>query len=177
MKEENVILVDENDKQIGTMPKMEAHEKALLHRAFSVFIMNDKGETMLQQRAADKYHSPLLWTNTCCSHQRVGESNIEAGKRRLKEEMGFVTGLDELISFIYKAPFDNGLTEHEFDHVMIGSFHGEPDINPAEVADWKWMKPEAVRNDIKSHPERYTAWFKIIFERFYKHIHQNSFGR
>lgn len=177
MKEENVILVDEKDKQIGTMPKMEAHEKALLHRAFSVFIMNDKGETMLQQRAADKYHSPLLWTNTCCSHQRVGESNIEAGKRRLQEEMGFVTDLDELFSFIYKAPFDNGLTEHEFDHVMIGSYDGEPDIDPAEVADWKWMKPEAVRNDIDAHPERYTAWFKIIFERFYNHIHQNSFGR
>ncbi|WP_373517555.1 isopentenyl-diphosphate Delta-isomerase [Pricia sp.] len=174
MKEENVILVDENDKQIGTMPKMEAHEKALLHRAFSVFIMNDKGETMLQQRAADKYHSPLLWTNTCCSHQRVGESNIEAGKRRLQEEMGFVAELDELISFVYKAPFDNGLTEHEFDHVMIGNFDGVPDINPTEVADWQWMKPEAVRNDIEKHPELYTAWFKIIFERFYDHISKKS---
>ncbi len=170
MKEENVILVDENDNQIGTMPKMEAHEKAVLHRAFSVFIMNDKGETMLQQRAADKYHSPLLWTNTCCSHQRVGESNIEAGKRRLQEEMGFVAELDELISFIYKAPFDNGLTEHEFDHVMIGNFDGVPNINPDEVAAWKWMKPEAVKADIKSFPELYTAWFKIIFERFYDHI-------
>ncbi len=156
------------------MPKMEAHEKALLHRAFSVFIMNDKGETMLQQRAADKYHSPLLWTNTCCSHQRVGESNIEAGKRRLKEEMGFVAELEELISFIYKAPFDNGLTEHEFDHVMIGNFDGEPDINPTEVAAWQWMKPEAVRSDIEKHPELYTAWFKIIFERFYDHISKKS---
>lgn len=174
MKEENVILVDENDRQIGTMPKMEAHEKALLHRAFSVFIMNDKGETMLQQRAADKYHSPLLWTNTCCSHQRVGESNIEAGQRRLQEEMGFVTGLDELISFVYKAPFDNGLTEHEFDHVMIGSYEGKPDINPDEVAAWKWMKPQAVRDDIDEHPDRYTAWFKIIFERFYDHISKKS---
>ncbi|SDE85761.1 isopentenyl-diphosphate delta-isomerase [Pricia antarctica] len=173
MKEENVILVDENDKQIGTMPKMEAHEKALLHRAFSVFIMNDKGETMLQQRAADKYHSPLLWTNTCCSHQRVGESNIDAGKRRLQEEMGFVAELDELISFIYKAPFDNGLTEHEYDHVMIGSYDGPPKLNPDEVADWKWMKPEAVRMDIDRHPERYTAWFKIIFEKFYDHISKN----
>ncbi|HZJ19193.1 MAG TPA: isopentenyl-diphosphate Delta-isomerase [Pricia sp.] len=170
MKEELVILVDQNDEQIGTMAKMEAHEKALLHRAFSVFIMNDKGETMLQQRAADKYHSPLLWTNTCCSHQRDGESNIEAGKRRLQEEMGFVAELDELISFIYRAPFDNGLTEHEFDHVMIGSYDGVPDINPDEVADWKWMKPEAVKADIDAHPEKYTAWFKIIFERFYDYI-------
>lgn len=176
MKEENVILVDENDKQIGTMPKMEVHEKALLHRAFSVFVMNDKDETMLQQRAADKYHSPLLWTNTCCSHQRVGESNIEAGQRRLQEEMGFVTGLEELFSFIYKAPLDNGLTEHEFDHVLIGSYDGEPNINPAEVADWKWMKPEAVRNDIEEYPERYTAWFKIIFERFCDHISKKSLG-
>lgn len=176
MKEENVILVDENDKQIGTMPKMEAHEKALLHRAFSVFIMNEKGETMLQQRAVDKYHSPLLWTNTCCSHQRVGESNTEAGKRRLQEEMGFVAELDELISFIYKTPFDNGLTEHEFDHVMIGSYDGTPKINPDEVADWKWMKPEAVRMDIERHPEKYTAWFKIIFEKFYNHISKKSLG-
>ncbi|MDT7827807.1 isopentenyl-diphosphate Delta-isomerase [Pricia sp. S334] len=177
MEEEHVILVDPNDEPIGTMPKMEAHEKALLHRAFSVFIMNDKGETMLQQRAADKYHSPLLWTNTCCSHQRVGESNVEAGKRRLQEEMGFSVKLDELFFFIYKAPFDNGLTEHEYDHVMIGRYNGEPKINPAEVADWKWMDPEAVKDDIEARPEHYTAWFKIIFEKFYDHIAENSFGQ
>ena len=122
--EENVILVDVLDNQLGLMPKMEAHEKAVLHRAFSVFIFNDKGELMLQQRAAHKYHSPLLWTNTCCSHQRDGESNIEAGKRRLIEEMGFKTNLKEIFSFVYKAPFDNGLTEHELDHVMIGNFNG-----------------------------------------------------
>ena len=120
MKEEQVILVNQDNEQIGTMPKMEAHEKAVLHRAFSVFIVNDNGDIMLQQRAASKYHSPLLWTNTCCSHQRVGESNIEAGKRRLQEEMGFQAELKELFSFIYKAPFDNGLTEHEYDHVMLG---------------------------------------------------------
>ncbi len=170
MKEENVILVDRNDRPIGLMPKMEAHEKALLHRAFSVFIMNDKGETMLQQRAAHKYHSPLLWTNTCCSHQREGESNIEAGKRRLMEEMGFDTELKELFSFIYKAPFDNGLTEHEFDHVMIGHFNDEPKINSEEVADWKWMYPEDIKNDIEKSPGNYTAWFKIIFDRFYGHL-------
>lgn len=169
----NVILVDENDEQIGLMPKMEAHEKAVLHRAFSIFIMNDKGETMLQQRAEDKYHSPLLWTNTCCSHQREGESNIDAGKRRLREEMGFVTELEELFSFIYKAPFDNGLTEHELDHVMIGHYNEEPVINSEEVADWRWMKPEVVKEDIIENPNNYTAWFKIIFERFYKHITQN----
>jgi len=125
---------------------------------------------MLQQRALDKYHSPGLWTNTCCSHQRDGESNLEAGKRRLQEEMGFVTDLEESISFIYKAPFDNGLTEHEFDHVLIGSFTEEPIINVDEVADWKWMPLEAVKLDIEKQPEIYTAWFKIIFDKFYQHL-------
>lgn len=170
MEEENVILVDQDDRQIGLMPKMEAHEKAALHRAFSVFVLNDRREIMLQQRAADKYHSPLLWTNTCCSHQREGESNIEAGKRRLREEMGFETELRELFSFIYKAPFDNGLTEHEFDHVMLGQYNNEPNINPREVKSWKWMSPEAIKEDIVNNPENYTAWFKIIFDKFYHHI-------
>lgn len=168
--EEHVILVNENDEQIGTMPKMEAHEKALLHRAFSVFVFNDKNELMLQQRAKYKYHSPLLWTNTCCSHQREGETNLAAGQRRLQEEMGFVTELTETISFIYKAPFDNGLTEHEFDHVLIGDYNDEPFINPEEVEDWKWMPLEAVKVDIQIHPELYTEWFKIIFDKFYQHI-------
>ena len=170
MKEEQVILVNQDNEQIGTMPKMEAHEKAVLHRAFSVFIVNDNGDIMLQQRAASKYHSPLLWTNTCCSHQRVGESNIEAGKRRLQEEMGFQAELKELFSFIYKAPFDNGLTEHEYDHVMLGSFNSEPNINPDEVEAWKWMSPEAVKEDISKNPHDYTAWFKIIFDKFYEHL-------
>jgi len=167
MQEEKVILVDTNDAQIGLMPKMEAHEKGLLHRAFSVFILNDKTELMLQQRAFDKYHSPGLWTNTCCSHQRDGESSIAAGKRRLQEEMGFTTDLEERASFIYKAPFDNGLTEHEFDHVLVGNYNDTPSINTEEVAAWKWMSLEAVKNDIAHQPETYTAWFKIIFEKFY----------
>ncbi|NAS11827.1 isopentenyl-diphosphate Delta-isomerase [Poritiphilus flavus] len=175
MKEERVILVNQFDEQIGTMPKMEAHEKAVLHRAFSVFILNDKGELLLQQRAAHKYHSPLLWTNTCCSHQREGESNIDAGKRRLMEEMGFQTELKELFSFIYKAPFDNGLTEHELDHVMLGYYNDAPEINPEEVADWKWIKPRTVKEDIAINPDNYTAWFKIIFERFYGHLLKNGF--
>ncbi|MCH4551301.1 isopentenyl-diphosphate Delta-isomerase [Aestuariibaculum lutulentum] len=170
MKEEQVILVNENDEPIGLMPKMEAHEKALLHRAFSVFIFNDKNELMLQQRAAHKYHSPLLWTNTCCSHQRDGESNLAAGKRRLQEEMGFVADLKETTSFIYKAPFDNGLTEHEFDHVMVGYYNDSPKINPDEVEAWKWMPLEAVKEDIAEQPEIYTEWFKIIFDKFYQHI-------
>lgn len=170
MEEEKVILVNENDEQIGLMPKMEAHKKALLHRAFSVFIFNNKGELMLQQRAAHKYHSPNLWTNTCCSHQREGETNIEAGKRRLQEEMGFATQLKEVTAFIYKAPFDNGLTEHEYDHVMVGHYNQPPNINEEEVANWKWMSLEGVKTEISNKPELYTEWFKIIFEKFYHHI-------
>lgn len=172
MREELVILVDENDQQVGLMPKMEAHEKALLHRAFSVFVFNNKKELMIQQRALHKYHSPGLWTNTCCSHQREGESNIDAGKRRLMEEMGFSVDLEESISFIYKAPFDNGLTEHEYDHILLGSFEGEPDLNPDEVAAWKWMSLEAIQEDMKINSEIYTEWFKIIFDKFYNHIKQ-----
>ncbi len=170
MKEELVVLVDEKDVQIGLMPKLEAHEKALLHRAFSVFILNDKNEIMLQQRAAGKYHSPLLWTNTCCSHQRENETNIEAGKRRLQEEMGFSVPLKELFSFIYKAPFDNGLTEHEFDHVMIGYYNEPPVVNSEEVESWKWMTIEAIKEDMQKHTQLYTEWFKIIFDKFYHYI-------
>jgi len=168
--EEQVILVNEQDEELGLMPKMEAHEKAVLHRAFSVFVLNDKDELMLQQRAGHKYHSPMLWTNTCCSHQRKGEQNIQAGKRRLQEEMGFECELKELFSFVYKAPFDNGLTEHELDHVMIGRYNGDPVINPEEVESFKWMSLIDVKSDIAVNPQDYTAWFKIIFERFYTHL-------
>ena len=168
--EEQVILVDEQDNPIGLMPKLEAHQKALLHRAFSVFILNSKGELMLQQRAKHKYHSPGLWTNTCCSHQRNGETNIQAGKRRLQEEMGFSTQLKEVTSFIYKAPFVNGLTEHEFDHVLLGYYEDDPVINSDEVSSWKWMPIEEVKNDIDQNPDLYTVWFVIIFTKFYKDL-------
>jgi isopentenyl-diphosphate delta-isomerase len=171
--EEKVILVDKNDNPIGLMNKLEAHERALLHRAFSVFILNDKKELMLQQRAHHKYHSPLLWTNTCCSHQRENETNIQAGTRRLCEEMGFVTELKEMFHFIYKAPFDNGLTEHELDHVMIGYYNDVPVINDDEVESWKWMKIEDIKNDMITNPNIYTVWFKIIFEEFYHHFDEN----
>ena len=174
MIEENVILVNEKDEPIGLMPKMEAHEKAVLHRAFSVFVLNSKNEIMLQQRAHHKYHSPLLWTNTCCSHQREGETNIQAGSRRLFEEMGFQTDLKELFHFIYKAPFDNGLTEHELDHVMIGYYNDEPNINTDEVEDWKWMPIEAVKSDIQNNPDLYTIWFKIIFDQFYDFLEEHT---
>lgn len=174
MEEEKVILVDVNDEPIGLMNKMEAHEKALLHRAFSVFVLNGNNEIMLQQRASHKYHSPLLWTNTCCSHQRAGETNLQAGARRLEEEMGFIVPLKELFSFIYKAPFDNGLTEHELDHVMIGYSNEEPVINTDEVESWKWMKIEEIKNDIENHPEIYTIWFKIIFDKFYHYLEDHK---
>lgn len=174
MIEENVILVNKEDQQIGLMPKLEAHEKAVLHRAFSVFVLNSKNEIMLQQRAQHKYHSPLLWTNTCCSHQREGETNIQAGTRRLFEEMGFKTDLKELFHFIYKAPFDNGLTEHELDHVMIGYYDKNPEINPEEAADWKWMNIEEVKSDMLLNPEIYTVWFKIIFDEFYHFLEDHK---
>ena len=169
-KEEVVILVDEQDNQIGLMPKMEAHKKAVLHRAFSVFIFNDRDELLLQQRAAHKYHSPNLWTNTCCSHQREGETNLEAGKRRLQEEMGMICDLTEKFHFIYKAPFDNGLTEHELDHVLVGYSSENPIINKEEVANFKWMSINSIKNDIFENPNHYTEWFKIIFKEYLKQL-------
>ena len=146
--EENVILVDKNDTQIGLMSKLDAHKKGILHRAFSVFVLNNNNEIMLQKRAYNKYHSGGLWTNTCCSHQREGENSIEAGKRRLLEEMGFETELKIITSFIYKVEFENGLTEHELDYLLIGKYLKSPVINKQEVADWKWMKVELIADDI-----------------------------
>ena len=166
---EKVILVDKNDNQLGLMEKIEAHEKAILHRAFSVFILNENNELLLQKRGINKYHSPGLWTNTCCSHPRNGEDVLDAGIRRLKEEMGFVTKLSSLLSFIYKAEFDNGLTEHEFDHVLIGKYSSNPIINELEVCDWKWIDLDVLSQDILDNPEIYTVWFKIIFEKFYNY--------
>ena len=152
------------------MEKIEAHEKALLHRAFSVFVFDAQGRLMLQQRARSKYHSPGLWTNTCCSHQREGEDTIDAGQRRLQEEMGFVTELTHLDSFIYKAPFDNGLTEHEFDHVLTGFYDTRPKWNADEVAAWRLMALPEIKADIAKTPEKYTVWFKIIFDEFYDRL-------
>lgn len=170
MQTEQVILVDQNDAPLGTMEKMEAHEKGVLHRAFSVFVFNEKNELMLQQRAWHKYHSPGLWTNTCCSHQRMGEDSVSAGRRRLREEMGFEVPLEFKVSFIYKAPFDNGLTEHELDHVLVGHFEGEPKINSEEVASWKWMPMDELIQDMAENPDQYTVWFKIIFDKYCEHL-------
>jgi isopentenyl-diphosphate delta-isomerase len=170
MQTEQVILVDQNDAPLGTMEKMEAHEKGVLHRAFSVFVFNEKNELMLQQRAWHKYHSPGLWTNTCCSHQRMGEDSVSAGRRRLREEMGFEVPLEFKVSFIYKAPFVNGLTEHELDHVLVGHFEGAPKVNSDEVASWKWMPMDELIQDMAENPDQYTVWFKIIFDKYCENL-------
>ncbi len=159
--EEQVILVDENDVELGLMPKMEAHEKGVLHRAFSVFLFNEHGEMLLQKRASSKYHSPDLWTNTCCSHPRQNETVLEAAHRRLEEEMGISAELNQRFSFIYKAELDQGLTEHELDHVVTGNFSGEPILNPEEVGDWRYISKENLLKELENKPEQFTEWFKI----------------
>ncbi len=180
---EYVVLVDESDHQIGLMEKLAAHVTPHLHRAFSVFIFNSKGELLLQQRALTKYHSPGLWTNTCCSHPRDGETVIEAAARRLMEEMGMGCEIHEVYTFIYKAPVGQGLTEHEFDHVLIGRTDAPPVINTEEVASWKYMSLTDLEKDIELYPGLYTEWFKITFEemthhaRLLKASHSESLGQ
>ena len=169
MKEE-VILVNEQDHPVGTMEKMEAHRIGVLHRAFSVFIFNRLGEMMLQQRAFSKYHSPGLWTNACCSHPRDGETVVQAGIRRLHEEMGFTTPLEKIFDFIYKADVGQGLTEHELDHVLVGRFDDVPQINPEEVADWKWISLEALQMEMIKSPENFTIWFRIALPELLRHL-------
>ncbi len=159
---EHVILVDEYDNEIGTMEKMEAHQKGLLHRAFSVLIYNSKGELLLQKRAQTKYHSGGLWTNTCCSHPYPEESIFQAAQRKLKQEMGIELETKFAFKFTYKTPLDNNLTEHEVDHVLIGLYDGQPKLNPIEAEDWKFEKSETVKGDMMINPERYTYWFKAI---------------
>ncbi|MFT4659835.1 MAG: isopentenyl-diphosphate delta-isomerase [Patiriisocius sp.] len=158
---ENVVLVDEQDKQLGLMEKMEAHEKGLLHRAFSVFIFDESGNMLLQQRAESKYHSPKLWTNACCSHPRDGETVLEAATRRLQEEMGFVCDIEKSFDFIYKAELDQGLTEHEFDHVLIGKYEGKIARNPDEVMEYKYVPMDELLMDVDKNAENYTVWFKV----------------
>lgn len=162
---EQVILVDENDNEIGPFEKMEAHKQGLLHRAFSVLLFNSKGEVLLQKRSSKKYHSAGLWTNTCCSHPRPGESVQEAAHRRLKEEMGIDVTPEFAYSFIYKTTLENGLIEHELDHVYIGSYEGTPHVNNLEVEDWKFESIDWLKKDIVSNPEHYTFWFKEILNQ------------
>jgi isopentenyl-diphosphate delta-isomerase len=160
-----VILVNERDEAIGSMEKMEVHEKALLHRAFSIFIFNKKGEMLLQKRAEKKYHSAGLWTNACCSHPQPGEDILRSAIKRLQEEMGFETIITKAFDFIYKASFDNGLTEHEFDHVFIGSYDGDIQPNVDEVSDYCFKSMEDLKQSIDANSKNYTEWFKIAFPK------------
>jgi isopentenyl-diphosphate delta-isomerase len=170
MSMENVILVDEKDNQVGLMPKLEAHQKGLLHRAFSVFIFNSDYKLLLQKRASSKYHSGGLWTNTCCSHPRDGEDIIDAANRRLNEEMGIKTSLRKVFDFIYTAELDNNLIENEFDHVFYGVYDIDPIINKDEAEDFKWVDMETLKNDIENNKDQYTVWFKIAFDYFYNYL-------
>lgn len=165
MNKQQVILVNEADEPTGFMDKLEAHQKALLHRAFSVFIFNSRGEMLLQQRAEYKYHSPGLWTNACCSHPSPGEETLKAAKRRLQEELGFTTELTALFSFVYKHDFDNGLSEYEFDHVFTGIYNGEVFPDNTEVKDYAYRQPAAIAGSLSQHPEQYTVWFAMAFPR------------
>jgi isopentenyl-diphosphate Delta-isomerase len=173
--QEQVVLVDNADTEIGVMEKMEAHEKAVLHRAFSVFIFNGAGEMLLQQRALGKYHSGGLWTNACCSHPRPGETTPGAAKRRLREELGFETPIQKVFDFTYKATFDNGLTEHEFDHVFVGTYNDRIAPDPLEVKDTVFLPMEAIVQSLQNDPGKYTAWFHIAFPKVYEWWKNNKY--
>lgn len=164
--EEKVILVDTSDRQIGTAEKLQAHRDGLLHRAFSIFVLNSQGQLLLQKRAKHKYHSGGLWTNTCCSHPRNEETTLLAAHRRLQEEMGFDCELRELFSFVYQAKLDNELTEYEFDHVFVGYSDRQPILNPEEAEDWQWIDLKVLQADIREQPESYTYWLRDCYDRF-----------
>lgn len=156
-----LVLVDQEDREIGTAEKLKTHQQGRLHRAFSILIFNSKGDILLQKRAKAKYHSGGLWTNACCSHPGPGLRLLDEAQKRLKEEMGFSCPLKEIFSFVYRAELGE-LTEHEFDHVLVGKFEGEPKPNPEEADDWKWMNFEQLKKDVKENPQNYTFWFKLI---------------
>jgi isopentenyl-diphosphate delta-isomerase len=160
-----VIIVNKKDKVMGTEYKIKAHKEGKLHRAFSIFIFSSKGNLLLQKRSAKKYHSGGLWTNTCCSHPKPGETVLAAAHRRLKEEMGFDCDLTEVFSFIYKAKLNDGLIENEFDHVLIGKFNGKPKFNVNEIDDIKWINPRLLARDIKQNPNNYTYWLKKCYNK------------
>jgi len=171
---EQVILVDVDDCEIGVMEKMEAHKQAVLHRAFSVFLFNPQGKMLLQQRALTKYHSAGLWTNTCCSHPRPGETLDDAVTRRLMEEMGITAKVSKAFDFIYQAELTDNLNEHEFDHVFIGNYDDEVRPNHLEVANFVYQSIEEVEANLQSHPEKYTVWFKIAFPKVVEWYQSNS---
>ena len=165
---DQVILVDEHDKVIGTEEKQKAHVDGKLHRAFSVFLFNSKGELLLQRRAAHKYHSPNLWTNTCCSHPQPNRTLETDAHARLIDEMGIDCTLHKAFEFIYHAQFENGLTEYEYDHVFFGEFEGDPLPNPEEVGEWRWVTLNTIANEIQATPELYTVWFQECFSKVVK---------
>lgn len=167
---EKVVLVDRTDRTLGEMEKMEAHRKGVLHRAFSVLLFNNDGQLLLQRRAFGKYHSGGLWTNTCCSHPRPSENLTEATQRRLMEEMGISLTPEYLYAFTYRADLDEGLVENEYDHVFTGVFNGTPQINPDEVADWRFADVSQITSDIKKRPEQYTPWFRLIMDELRHHL-------
>jgi isopentenyl-diphosphate delta-isomerase len=160
--EHDIILVDSEDKPLGTGSKAPVHERALLHRAFSVFVVSTQGQWLLQQRAAGKYHSPLLWTNACCSHPKPGETIEEAAARRLQEELGIAPPLEYLGSLLYHTDFDNGLAEHEFDHLLWAVTDGPFEPNPDEVADLRWIEPHELQRELAETPEHFTFWFRAV---------------
>lgn len=164
--EEKVVLVNDQDEAIGIENKTQAHLMGMLHRAFSVFVINSAGKLLVQKRALTKYHSRGLWSNTCCGHPRPGESIESASRRRLREEMGFDSNLSEVFDFVYRADLEDGLIENEYDHVLVGSFDGQPNPDPTEIAEWRWVDMATLSMDLEQHPERYTYWFQISFHRF-----------
>ena len=168
--EEQVVLVSEKDEILGVMDKMQAHENGILHRAFSVFLFNDKGEMLLQKRAADKYHSPNQWTNAVCSHPRMGETYMEAAQRRLKEELGIETPITYRFNFLYKADVGQNLWEHELDHVFTGNFEGEFKLNEEEVSEVRYISIDELDKEMSTNPENFTEWFKIILKEYKQHL-------
>jgi len=170
--EERIVLVDEQGNDIGYDEKLKVHLEGKLHKAFSIFIFNNKKKLLLQKRAADKYHSGGMWTNTCCSHQRENESFYEALHRRLKEEVGFDCDLKELGRFVYRAEFNNGLIEHELDYVYIGEYDGEPEVNPNEIEEWKWVELEELKKDVVNNPSKYTCWLKPALEKVLEYLNK-----
>ena len=167
---DQVILVDSNDNELGKMEKLEAHEKGLLHRAFSIFLFNSSGEMLMQQRADSKYHSPGLWTNACCSHPAPNETVMDASQRRLVEELGISTFLAHTFYFEYRTEFENGLIEHELDHVLVGYTNENPILNASEAKAFQWISVENLLQDMRNSPEKYTILFKIILNQHFEKI-------
>lgn len=173
-KSNAVILVNERDEWLGLADKMQAHKTGLLHRAFSVFVLNDKNEMLIQRRAEDKYHSPGLWSNACCSHPRAGESTMAAAHRRMQEELGIECVIEEIFTYRYKADVGNGLIENEYDHIYIGTSNSVPTLNPEEVSDYQYISIDKLSEWMQAEPESFTAWFRLLLPQLIKHLSEHS---